>query len=80
MCLCTLIIKIFVSGLYTPAEAEKRWSYLKDCYRKARNTFKKLQNSEKRSGAAGKKSQEIKPSFRYYNAMNFLSDVLEYRQ
>jgi len=71
----------FVLGLYTPAEAEKRWSYLKDCYRKARNTFKKLQNLEKRSGATSKlKSKEIKLSFRYYNTMNFLSDVLEYRQ
>lgn len=42
--LCTLIIKIYVSGLYTPTKVEKRWNYLKDCYRKARNAFKKLQS------------------------------------
>lgn len=70
-----------VSGLYTPIEAEKRWNYLKDCYRKARNTLKKKQNIEQRSGAAAKpKNEGNKPAFRYYYAMNFLSDVLEHRQ
>lgn len=50
----TLIIKIYVSGLYIPVKAEKRWNYLKGCYRKARNMLKKLQNNEKRNDSAGK--------------------------
>ncbi|KYQ46191.1 hypothetical protein ALC60_14813 [Trachymyrmex zeteki] len=65
-----------LGGLYTPIDAEKCWNYLKDCYRKARNLFKKQQDVTQRSGAA--KTEIIKPSFRYYNVMMFLNDTLEY--
>lgn len=72
---------LYVIGLYTPSEAEKRWNYLKDCYRKARNALKKQQAIQQRSGAAGiPKSETIMPSFRHYNLMTFLNDTLEYRQ
>lgn len=73
--------KLYIIGLYTPTEAEKRWNYLKDCYRKARNLLKKQQNVAQGSGAAGaSKTESIKPSFRYYNVMSFLNDTLEHRQ
>lgn len=69
------------TGLYSPTEAEKRWNYLKDCYRKSRNVLKKQQNIAHRSGAAGlSKTKVIKPSFRYYDVMRFLNDTLEHRQ
>ncbi|KAL6268196.1 hypothetical protein P5V15_001305 [Pogonomyrmex californicus] len=62
-------------------KAEKRWIYLKDCYRKARNIFKKKQSIVQKSGAAGlPKNYEVKPSFRHYNVMTFLNDTLKYRQ
>ncbi|XP_025161390.1 uncharacterized protein LOC112588061 [Harpegnathos saltator] len=74
-------ISVYLKGSYTPTDAEKRWNYLKDCYRKARNLLKKQQNIAQRSGAAGtSKSETIKSSFRYYNIMMFLNDTLEYRQ
>ncbi|XP_077272767.1 uncharacterized protein LOC143903180 [Temnothorax americanus] len=70
-----------LEGLYTATEAEKRWTYLKDCYRKARNMYKKKQNIVQKSGAAAlPKNYEIKPSFRHYDVMSFLNDTLEYRQ
>lgn len=68
-------------GLYTASEAEKRWTYLRDCHRKARNTLKKKQNMMQRSGAAAMpQTFEIKPSFRHYDIMTFLNDTMEYRQ
>ncbi|XP_067203723.1 kinesin-related protein 8-like isoform X1 [Linepithema humile] len=74
-------VSVRLKGLYTATEAEKRWTYLKDCYRKARNIFKKKQSIVQKSGAAGiSKKYEMKPSFRHYNVMNFLNDMLEYRQ
>ncbi|KMQ93706.1 histone H3 [Lasius niger] len=63
---------------YSPVDAEKRWQYLRDCYTKARRNFKKIQSTEKRSGAAG--TSINKPSFRYYDAMSFLNDTLEYKE
>jgi len=73
--------KFYVVGLYTPSESEKRWNYLKDCYRKARNLFKKRQALQQRSGSAGiSKSESITPSFRHYDSMTFLNDILEHRQ
>ncbi|KYN10146.1 THAP domain-containing protein 9 [Trachymyrmex cornetzi] len=73
-------VSIYLKGSYTPSEAEKRWNYLKDCYRKARNLFKKRQVVQ-RSGSAGtSKSQLIMPSFRHYDSMTFLNDTLEHRQ
>ncbi|TGZ57696.1 histone H3 [Temnothorax longispinosus] len=39
-------------GEVSPVGAEKRWQYLRDCYTKARRNFKKIQSTEKRSGAA----------------------------
>lgn len=72
---------VCVAGLYDATEAEKRWTYLKDCYRKARNTLKRKQYILQKSGAAGiPKNCKIKPSFRHYNIMAFLNDTLEYRQ
>lgn len=87
VCLCILFstllqyCKLYVVASYTPSEAEKRWNYLKDCYRKARNLFKKRQALQQKSGAAGTpKSETITPSFRHYNVMTFLNDTLEHRQ
>jgi len=69
-----------LGGAYSPVDAEKRWQYLRDCYTKARRNFKKIQSTEKRSGAAGTSINERnKPSFRYYDAMSFLNDTLEYK-
>ncbi|XP_071636987.1 uncharacterized protein [Temnothorax longispinosus] len=74
-------VSVLLKGLYTPSEAEKRWNYLRDCYRKAKNAFKKRQAMLQRSGAAGiPKSETIMPSFRHYNEMTFLNDTLEHRQ
>ncbi|XP_024876781.1 uncharacterized protein LOC112457779 [Temnothorax curvispinosus] len=43
--------------------------------------YKKKQNIVQKSGAAAlPKNYEIKPSFRHYDVMSFLSDTLEYRQ
>ncbi|XP_024868811.1 uncharacterized protein LOC112452705 [Temnothorax curvispinosus] len=68
-------------GEVSPVGAEKRWQYLRDCYTKARRNFKKIQSTEKRSGAAGTSINERnKPSFRYYDAMSFLNDTLEYEE
>ncbi|XP_071576129.1 uncharacterized protein, partial [Temnothorax nylanderi] len=67
-----------LKGLYTATEAEKRWTYLKNCFR---NIYKKKQNIVQKSGAAAlPKNYEIKPSFRHYDVMSFLNDTLEYRQ
>lgn len=56
-----------LNGIYTPTEAEKRWNYLKDRYRKSLNSYKKIQESTWRSGAAGiPKNQLIKPSFKHH--------------
>ncbi|XP_025261983.1 uncharacterized protein LOC109610035 [Camponotus floridanus] len=74
-------ISEYLNGFYTATEAEKRWTCLKDCYRKSRNIFKKKQSVAQKSGAAGiPKNYEIKPSFRYYDLMAFLTDTLEYRE
>jgi len=81
MCFMIDCYKFYVVGLYTPSESEKRWNYLKDCYRKARNLFKKRQALQQRSGSAGiSKSESITPSFRHYDSMTFLNDILEHRQ
>ncbi|XP_077282093.1 uncharacterized protein LOC143908344 isoform X1 [Temnothorax americanus] len=70
-----------LGGAYSPIDAEKKWQYLRDCYTKARRNFKKIQSIEKRSGAAGTSvNKRNKPSFRYYDAMNFLNDTLEYKE
>ncbi|XP_018317781.1 uncharacterized protein [Mycetomoellerius zeteki] len=70
-----------VGGAYSSAYAEKRWQYLRDCYTKARRNFKKIQSIEKKSGAAGTSTNERnKPSFRFYDAMSFLNDTLEYKE
>ncbi|KYN16482.1 hypothetical protein ALC57_11250 [Trachymyrmex cornetzi] len=34
-----------LNGIYTPIEAEKRWNYLKDRYRKSVNSYKIIQES-----------------------------------
>lgn len=72
-----------LKGSYTATEAEKRWTYLKDCYRKVKNIFEILlkKNIIQKSGVAGiLKNYKIQPVFRHYNVMNFLNDTLEYRQ
>lgn len=67
--------------MYLPVEAEKRWRYLRECYTKARRNFKKIQNTETRSGAASTPIHEKnKPFFRFYDAMSFLNDMLEYKK
>lgn len=70
-----------LKGIYTPTEAEKRWNYLKDRYRKSLNNYKKiLKESVQRSGAAGiPKNQPIKPSFKHHYLMSFLNDIFEHR-
>lgn len=71
-----------LKGSYTATEAEKRWNYLKDCYRKVKNIFEiLLKKNIQKSGIAGiLKNYKIQPFFRHYNVMNFLNDTLEYRQ
>lgn len=67
--------------MYLPVETEKRWQYLRDCYTKTRRKFKKIQSTEKRSGAAGTPIHEKnKSSFCFYDAMSFLNDTLEYKE
>ncbi|KYN02069.1 hypothetical protein ALC62_07123 [Cyphomyrmex costatus] len=68
-------------GAYSSAYAEKRWQYLRDCYTKARRNFKEIQSIEKRSGAASTPiNKRSKPSFRFYDAISFLNDTLEYKE
>jgi len=72
--------KFYVVCLYTSLE-KNYWNYLKDCWRKARNLFKKQQALQQRSGSSGiSKSESIMPSFRHYDSMTFLNDILEHRQ
>ncbi|CAL1681217.1 unnamed protein product [Lasius platythorax] len=69
-----------LNGIYTSTEAEKRWNYLKDRYRKSFNSYKKVQESTQRSGAAGiHKNQLIKPSFKHHHLMSFFNDIFEHR-
>lgn len=78
---CYYMCLLYIVGLYTPSEAEKRWNYLKDCYRKAKNALKKRQAIQQRNDTVDiPKSEAIMPSFRHYNLMTFLNDTLEYRQ
>lgn len=56
------------------ATIKKRWKYLKDCYIKD----KKKNNQYIPSGSAAPAAR--KSSFRFYEAMSFLSDCTETRQ
>ncbi|XP_024890297.1 uncharacterized protein LOC112466440 [Temnothorax curvispinosus] len=69
-----------LKGIYTPTEAEKRWIYLKDRYRKSFNNYKKILKESQKSGAAGiPKNQPFKPSFKHHHLMSFLNDIFEHR-
>ncbi|KAM0734473.1 hypothetical protein ACS0PU_011944 [Formica fusca] len=63
-----------MGGIMDITTAKKRWKYLKDCYTKD----KKKSNEYIPSGSAALSTR--KNTFRFYEAMNFLSDCMETRQ
>lgn len=67
----------FAGGEFTPVYASRRWAYLRGCYCKARNKLMKEKAAFERSGAAS--SDNIKSSYRYYEAMSFLNEPLTYK-
>lgn len=79
---CTHILKIFyynlcVGELFTSANAEKRWGYLRENYLKARKKFLDAQYIATKSGSAA--TTVVQPNFRYYQIMNFLNEPITYK-
>ncbi|XP_077272602.1 uncharacterized protein LOC143903086 isoform X2 [Temnothorax americanus] len=72
-----LISNSFGGGDFTPVNASRRWAYLRECYCKARNKLMKQKAAFERSGAAA--NDDLKSSFRYYETMSFLNELLTYK-
>ncbi|KYN08440.1 hypothetical protein ALC62_00572 [Cyphomyrmex costatus] len=56
---------------------KSRWSYLRDCYSKARKKMKKLITVGVRSGSGAEAGHPQKSPFRFYSRMQFLDEAAQ---